>query len=186
MTRDYWTPEHEQRLRDLYADHPTEDIASELGRPVHKVLAKAWRMGLRKSRECIARIARARTGESHHSVAYRWQPGEEPWNKGVKGSIGHHPNTRATQFKPGAKPHTWVPVGSLRVKDGMLEIKYSDDKGSPSRRWRSYATNVWMQAHGPVAHIEPPTARDCPLRMPVDEGKTHNVGVEPVTPATEE
>ena len=27
---------------------------------------------------------------------------------------------------------------------------------------------------GPVAHIEPPTARDCPLRMPVDEGKTHN------------
>ena len=39
---------------------------------------------------------------------------------------------------------------------------------------------------GPVAHIEPPTARDCPLRMPVDEGKTHNVGVEPVTPATEE
>lgn len=150
MTRLRWTPELEQAMRTHYAHTRTEDLARMLGLPLHKVLGKAWRMGLHKDRSLIAELARERSNApGHPSQAHRWAPGHRPWNAGVAGSTGQHPNSRATQFRPGNKPHTWVPVGSLRLKDAV-EIKYSDAPGPPSRRWMFLGRYLWEQAHGPV------------------------------------
>jgi hypothetical protein len=151
MTRRFWAEWEMTFLRAHYATERTEHLAQVLGYSQARVLRKANAMGLRKSIDLIAQIARDRTGADHASVAYRWQPGQKPWNTGIKDSTGHHPNTRATQFKPGSKPHTWVPVGSFRIRDNMLEIKFSDARGAPHNRWRPYATHVWVLANGQVA-----------------------------------
>lgn len=149
--RHRWTPEQEALLRAQYAHTRTQDLADALALPLAVVQRKAYAMGLRKACEVIAAMARERTlRPDHGSRAYRWQPGGKPWNAGVKGSTGLHPHSRQTQFKPGNRPHHWVPVGTTRVKHGTLEIKYSDDPGSPSRRWKFYGRHVWEQAHGPV------------------------------------
>lgn len=148
--RHFWTLELEQRLRALYPDTRTEEVAAQLGLRLDQVQRKAFALGLHKDRALLADMARERScAPNHPSQAHRWKPGSEPWNKGVPGSTGHHPNTRATQFKPGKKPHTWVPVGSFRLKDG-LEIKYSDNPGSPRARWKFYGRHLWEQANGPV------------------------------------
>lgn len=149
--RRYWTDIDVALLRAEYATTTNELLAQALGRRVDRVAAKANALGLHKSRDLIAAMARERTEKPDHpSQAYRFEKGAPPWNKGKAGTTGHHPNTRATQFKPGSRPHTWVPIGSFRVKDGNLEIKYSDDKGKSSRRWRLYAAHVWIAANGPV------------------------------------
>lgn len=63
---------------------------------------------------------------------------------------GQHANSRKTQFKRGTVPHTWVPVGSVRVVEGVLERKFSNVPGAPHLRWRPVARLVWEGAHGPV------------------------------------
>jgi hypothetical protein len=149
--RTQWTPQLEQRLRELYHDTRTADVATALGLPLKPVQAKAAALGLRKSHALIVEMARQRASDPGHPThAYRWQPGTPPWNAGVKGVIGTHPNTRAHQFQAGNKPHTWVPVGTYRVTGGMLEIKYADDSGPSRRRWRPLAAHVWIQANGPI------------------------------------
>lgn len=174
MKRRLWTPQEEQYLREHYAHTLTADIAAALGMAPKRVLAKANAMGLHKSVELISATARARTGADHPSVAYRWGAGHEPWNKGVPGSTGHHPNTRATQFKPGSKPPTWVPVGSFRIVGGALEVKYSDNPGYPRARWKFYGRHLWEQAHGPVpkGHLvvfRPGRASTDPQRITLDD-----------------
>lgn len=150
MKRKYWSADEIELLRQRYADTPTSELAAALGRPASRVLSKAHALGLHKSAELISAAARARTGPDHASVAYRWVKGSQPWNTGIKGSAGIHPNSRAYQFRPGHKPHTWVPVGSLRIKGALVEIKYADDKGPPGRRWKFLGRHLWEQAHGPV------------------------------------
>lgn len=148
----FWKPEEEAFLREHYADSLTVDLAVVFGMPIKRILAKANAMGLHKSVALIAETARERTSRPDHgSRATRIQPGQEPWNKGVKGSTGTHPNTRATQFKTGIKPHTWVPVGSYRLVEGpVLEQKVNDLPGPNTVRWKPVARLVWEKEHGPV------------------------------------
>ncbi len=153
----YWREWELDFLRRHYPEVPTEPIAAALGRPLRSVLAKAHALGLRKTRELIAAIASERSRRpGHGGQAHQFKAGLVPWNKGTKGLVGVQPACRATQFKPGTKPHTWVPVGSFRVTpDGVLERKFSDDPGPPSARWRNYAALVWEAEHGavPKGHI---------------------------------
>lgn len=148
----WWTPQEEDLLRARYADTLTADLAQQLGCTTKRVLAKANAMGLRKSTELIAEIARQRAMQPGHGSRHtRIQPGQVPWNKGVKGSTGTHPNSRATQFQPGTRPHTWVPVGSYRLIEGtILERKVNDLPGPNSVRWKPVTRLVWEAAHGPV------------------------------------
>ena len=149
----FWTPTEEAYLRAQYPTTPTPLLAALFGRPAERVLAKANAMGLKKNREFIAQVARERTARpGHGSVAHRFKPGLVPSNKGVKHPKGWAPGDMAkTQFKPGNRPHTWVPVGSFRMTaDGIIERKYSDDLGPSTARWRNYAALVWEAANGPV------------------------------------
>lgn len=146
-----WLAWEVEFLRQCYADHETHHLAVVLGRPADRVLAKAHALGLHKSTELLSQVARARsTLAGHGGIATRFAPGHTPANKGKK-MPGFAPGRMAqSQFKPGHRPHTWVPVGSFRVVEGILERKYSDDPGPPNARWRAYSRLVWEAAHGPV------------------------------------
>lgn len=149
MKRSFWTEVEVEMLRRHYACARTVDLAQALGRTVERVLAKANALGLRKSTEVIAEIARERTARPDHAT--RIQPGSTPWNKGLKGVVGVQPECRATQFKPGSRPHTWVPIGSYRVTaDGVFERKVNDEPGPTSRRWKPVSRLVWEEQFGPV------------------------------------
>ncbi len=152
MTRRYWTEAEIELLRRFYADALTADLAAALGRTIARVQAKANALGLRKSLELIAETARRRTqAPGHGSKATRFNKGQTPHNKGLKRPEGWAPGRMAqSQFKPGNKPHTWLPVGTFRIVEGVLERKFSDEPGPPGARWRSYARLVWEAAHGPM------------------------------------
>ena len=146
----FWLRWQEEFLRQHYADALTVHLAQVLGTSVKRVLAKANAMGLRKSVELIAATAAERTRlPGHGGQAHQFKKGLVPWNKGTHFKAGGR--SAETRFKPGARPHTWVPVGTFRVTpDGCLEKKFSDDAGPPRARWRNYALMVWEAEHGPV------------------------------------
>lgn len=144
-------------LREHYPHVPTEPIAAALGRPVKTVLAKANDLGLKKTRELIAAIASQRSRQpGHGGQAHQFKPGLVPWNKGTHFAAGGR--SPLTRFKPGNKPHTWVPVGSHRItRDGILEVKVHDEPGQHNKvkRWRNLAQVVWERDVGaiPPGHI---------------------------------
>lgn len=146
-----WTEAELAVMHATYADTPTEAIARQLGRSARMVYSKAKNLGLRKSAAYLASEAacRLRRGDA---VGYnhRYKPGAAPWNKGLQGVTGTHPRTMANHFKPGHRPHTWVPIGSTRIVDGCyLQRKVSDTRCAP-RDWVSVHRLVWAAAHGPV------------------------------------
>lgn len=140
-------------VRRNYADMYTAALAHVLGREVGQIHQLAQRMGLHKSRETIAAMARERATPDHPNRATRFQPGHVPANKGLR-RPGYAPgNMAATQFRQGNRPHTWVPVGSYRVNgDGYLDRKMNDLPGPNHVRWHPVHRLVWEQAHGPVPH----------------------------------
>ena len=145
----FWTPAEEETMRTHYAHTLTVELARQFACEPKRVLAKANAMGLHKSAELIAETARQRTMQPDHgSRRTRIQPGQEPWNKGTNYVAGGR--SAETRFKPGARPHTWVPVGSYRVVEGQLQRKVNDLPGPNTVRWKPVTRLVWDEAHGPV------------------------------------
>lgn len=150
--RSFWTDAEVQMLRDRYPHVKTEVVAAELGMSVKRVFAKANAIGLKKTAEYLATpdACRLRKGDNV-GAASRFKPGQQSWNKGLKGVVGVQPACRATQFKPGSQPHTTLPVGSYRyTKDGTLQQKIGNSSGNNSKRWRAVHELVWIRANGPV------------------------------------
>ena len=147
MQRQYWKPEEVAELQRLYPHYRAEDIATLLGRAVRSVYNKAMSMGLKKTPEFMESGAAGRL-DGIRGGATRFQKGHATWNRGMKGlQIGG----QETRFAPGQMPHNTEPIGSLRVtKDGTLQRKISNDKGSNSKRWRGVHELVWIEANGPV------------------------------------
>lgn len=149
--RRYWTDHELAVMRATYADTPTKQIAAQLGRSEKMVYSKAKNIGLRKSEAYLASEAACRLRQGD-AVGYnhRFKRGGAPWNKGLKGATGTHPRTVAHHFKPGNRPHTWVPVGSTRIADGCYLQRKLSDTGYAPRDWVSVHRHVWEAAHGPV------------------------------------
>ena len=147
-------------VREIYPDVPGADLAALLQRPIGSVYQMANKLGIHKSEafwrsDYSSRVQRGK--QLPGMVANQFKPGLVPWNKGVKGVTGTHPESRRTQFKKGQRPHTWLPVGSYRIttKDQYLERKVNDRPGNNSVRWKAVHRLVWEAAHGPVpaSHI---------------------------------
>lgn len=138
-------------LRTQYADTPTQKLSRSMGRSPSAVYGRAATLGLKKSATYLAGTdaCRLRRGDNV-GAACRFLRGHIPANKGLR-RPGWAPGRMAqTQFKPGAKPHTWKPIGSTRLsKDGYLQRKVSDT-GYPPRDWVGEHILIWQQAHGPV------------------------------------
>ena len=155
--KDPWTERELRLLRELYPDLKAETVAIEIGRTVRAVHQKARSMGIEKSEAFKASFVSGRILAGHTDpriTANRFKPGHKTWNKGVKGSVGLHENCRKTQFQPGQKPSTWVPVGSYRINSNKrihrLERKMNDNPGPNHVRWIPVTRLVWEQHHGPV------------------------------------
>ncbi|MDR3061267.1 MAG: HNH endonuclease [Dysgonamonadaceae bacterium] len=79
----------------------------------------------------------------------RFQPGQEPPNKGRKGVCA--PGSEKGWFKPGSKPFNTMPLWSERINaDGYVEIKYAEKSGPPKNRWKGKHVLIWEKANGPV------------------------------------
>lgn len=154
MKRHQFTAAQTRVLAAEYANTDTAALAQRLGLSTAVVYRKARAMGLRKTPEFLAQAARERvTAPGHASAPHRFKPGQKPWNTGISHKAGG--KAPLTQFKPGHRPHTWVPVGSYRIvtsKNGGPEVqrKISDADGPQSARWRAVARLTWEAAHGPV------------------------------------
>lgn len=149
MSRHCWTPWEEASLRRMYPDYSAAEIALVLGLTEAKVHNKAKKLGLKKSKDWIAERARVRSGQPWHGgTATRFRPGQKSWNKGMKGlQIGG----KHSRFKPGQRPHTYRPIGSYSIRDGVLWMKVSEGAGDHSRfDWVAVHRRLWEQHHGPI------------------------------------
>lgn len=153
----HWRPEQLFMLRWLYPDFKADEVAQCIGRTTRSVHQKAKQLGIGKSDAFKESWRSGRIQASNtdpRMVDTRFKPGHKTWNKGVKGSVGLHENCRKTQFKPGQKPNTWVPVGSYRINSNKrihrLERKMNDNPGPNHVRWIPVTRLVWEQHHGPV------------------------------------
>lgn len=146
-----WSVEALAILRRRYPHEPTAAIAADLGVTVSACYQKARNLGIKKTAAYLngpfaCRLRR----DDNPGMGTRFQPGQTPPNKGVK---GWQAGGRAveTQFKRGSSPHNTVPVGSYRLtKDNTLQRKIGTAKGSNSKRWRGVHELVWIAANGPV------------------------------------
>lgn len=146
-----WTPDEDAQIVARYADTPTRDLARDLARGISAVYARALKLGVEKSAAYLAspHACRLRRGDNVGAKT-RYPKGHVPANKGLRRPGWAPGRMRETQFVKGAKPHTWVPVGTEVVRDGYVWIKVRDDL-TPSRlNWISKHQHLWEQTHGPV------------------------------------
>lgn len=146
MTRRPWTSTDLAVLRAEYAETPTQELADRLGRALRAVYDKAKQEGLKKSPHYFARGLGGRTGDGR-GAATRFKPGQPGWNKGQRYQPGGA--CKDTQFKPGATPHNWVPVGAYRINaEGYLDRKICEERGA--RNWEGVHRLVWKETHGEI------------------------------------
>jgi hypothetical protein len=153
-SRKHWSAADLETLRRDFANKRTADIAAALGRTYSATAQKATQLGLTKSAAYLASEAACRL-RGDAGAACRFVKGQQPWNKGVKGSTGTQEACRAHHFKkgrPASDTNSWVPVGTVRVdKDGTPVRKVSDDVSLPRRlRWVPVPRLVWIEAHGAI------------------------------------
>lgn len=150
--RKIWTPDELLMLKHLYPNTFTATLAKLFGCNIDVVYHQAHRIDLKKSAWYAASpMAQRLRADDSPGKAHRFQKGHVPANKGIKGVTGNHPNSRATQFKKGQKPHQTMPIGSYRLdKDETLQRKISEQSGNNSKRWRSVHELVWIEHNGPV------------------------------------
>ena len=132
-----WTDEQEQYLIANYATTSNTDLAKILGKNnADRVMAKAFRLGLKKSSEFLSE-QRKTTGKNG-----QFKKGMTPHNKGKKLSDATKAKIAKTMFKSGDRPHNSLPVGAeSEDKDGYLVVKIAEP-------------NVWRYKHH-IAYGEP-------------------------------
>jgi hypothetical protein len=152
----FWTPEEDQQLRQLYPDLTAAECGRRIGRTKASVFQRARILGLEKSEAFFQsdRSGRVLRGQqSEGMIRTQFPKGIVPWNKGVKGSCGTHPNCVAAQFKKGDKrgraAKIELPIGADVVREGVLYRKVNNDLPI-HHRFRSVHGLVWEAAHGPI------------------------------------
>ena len=132
-----WTDEQEQYLIANYATTSNTDLAKILGKNnADRVMAKAFRLGLKKSSEFLSE-QRKTLGQNG-----QFKKGLIPHNKGKKLSDATKAKLVKTMFKSGNRPHNTLQVGAeTQDKDGYVMVKVAEP-------------NVWQYKHH-VAYGEP-------------------------------
>jgi hypothetical protein len=151
-----WNAEDDETLRAIFPDMPTATVARRMRRTVPAVQRRAGILGLSKSAAYLAsaQAGRFRRGDNV-GAAFRFKPGHEPANKGLRRPGWSPGRMRETQFKRGtlngfAAAHV-RPLGSTRLIDGYVYRKVSDVPNVPHTvNWKPEHNLIWVIAHGPL------------------------------------
>ena len=132
-----WTDDEEQYLIANYANTSNIELAKTLGKNnADRVMAKAKRLGLKKSKEFLSE-QRKTTGQSG-----QFKKGLIPHNNGKKLSDATKAKLAKTMFKSGNRPHNALPVcAESEDKYSYLMVKIAEP-------------NVWRYKHH-IAFGEP-------------------------------
>jgi len=153
-TKKFWSDEEIARLKKIYPEENTIDVARMLNRTVCSVNGMAHSLGLKKSNKFIAdgKSGRIKNGQGI-GIKTQFVPGHVPLNKGKKWDEimpkDAQEKARQTTFKTGRLPHN-------TLKDGMITIR-TDNRGVSFEwirigvaKWIPLFHHVWIQANGPI------------------------------------
>lgn len=157
--RQRWTPEQRAEIALRYPSEPTSAIARDLGSTDRAIYALAHGMGLRKTPEYLASEAGRMQKGVRRSPGTEFKPGHRTWNAGLKGFSPA--GSERGRFKPGNRPQTWCPIGTLRLpQKGYLQIKLTDT-GNTAEDFVPLHRLMWEQVNGqPVPEGHAVTFRD--------------------------
>ncbi len=170
-----WSDDEIETVRINYPHFPAFLIAHVLDRGESQVSHLAARLGIGKAPDFYTQPnARLWNCVDHpNSIATRIKPGAVPANKGLR-RPGYAPGRMAaTQFKKGARPHTWKSVGSERINSEGYRDRKVSDTGYPPRDWQPVHRLVWIAHHGPVPRgrivvFKPGCRRTCEAEITID------------------
>lgn len=132
-----WTPAKEKKLIRLYPNHSNEEIGGKLGLRETQITAKAFVLGLRKTKEFM------RTS----SAKSAFKKGHVPINKGMKQrefmSEEAIARTKSTRFQKGQLPHN-----AVGVKDGDITIRHNHkDRNEKPYKYIRLSLGKWYPLH---------------------------------------
>lgn len=141
----FWTAEEDALFRKHYPNSSMRQMMELLGRSACSIYNRSEILNVRKSQEYLDSPAacRLRRGDNI-GKEYRFQKGQIPPNKGVKGIS--YEGSKPTQFKSGSRPPNYRPVGTIRQVDGYYEIKMAEGM----RQWKLLQRVVWERCNGAI------------------------------------
>jgi hypothetical protein len=146
-----WTPELDAYLKEAYpAGVSMAEMRKRTGATKPAIYQRTKKLGVCRDPKWLLEQNRRLgktllvTGKSH-----RFEKGHKPWNTGVKGSSGLHPNSRKTQFKKGHDPQTTLHDGAItRRQDSKGNVYYYIRLARA--KWIPYHRHLWIEENGPV------------------------------------
>lgn len=142
-----WKPHEIELLKQHYSDSNIHELMQMLNKTSGAIYNQAYLNKLKKSPEYEEKRRLQDIKNISKNTSSRFQKGNKPWNKGVKGFMG----ANATSFKKGNKPHNTRKVGDTRIdgKDMFLLIKVAD------KQWIRKEILIWESVHGkiPKGHV---------------------------------
>lgn len=142
----FWTAEEDELFREHYPNSTMQQMMDLLGRSACSIYNRSETLNVRKSQEYLDSPAacRLRRGDNI-GKEFRFQKGQIPINKGVKGIS--YEGSKRTQFKTGSRPPNYRPVGTIRdSRDGYYEMKMAEGL----HQWRLLHRVVWERCNGPI------------------------------------
>jgi hypothetical protein len=145
-------------LLKLFPHMSSFNVAKRIKRTVSSVNRMAYKLGVHKTQKYLASpdACRLRRG-GYVGKAHRFLSGHVPANKGLRrpGYSLTHGRMAQTTFKKGQRPHTWLPVGTVKPNaNGYLRRKITDfpnnGRGANDKNWEFVHRRVWEDAHGPI------------------------------------
>jgi hypothetical protein len=146
-----WTNTLDRKLRRLYPDTHSDELARKLNVSVLALYQRAQKLGIRKSARYIERKRyEERKRLSTAGIAHRYPKGHAPTNKGTRRPGWYAGRMRETQFRKGQAPINAMPMWSFRLCDGYLMLKTGAPTPKPTTGWEYVHKLIWEQANGPL------------------------------------
>lgn len=140
-----------------YANTSSEVIAAQFGISLCSLYNQAAKLGLRKSKEYVASVTRAKWKEGAHenSRQCHYSKGSQPFNKGKKQAEFMTAEaieaSKRTRFKKGD-----MPANSYDAEFGVITIRRDKTKRDyqwikmAHGKWRMLHVALWESENGPV------------------------------------
>lgn len=138
---------HNKILEILYPYIPGPALADYLGLTVSQIYNRVHNMGVKKNPRI--KYLQNRALRLNSGMNYRFKPGREAFNKGIKMNSELYAKVAPTMFKPGHKPVNTREDNSTSIRADKTGREYSYTKIKDSK-WVLTHRLIWEQAHGPI------------------------------------